>query len=156
MHHTMAQVTAHETVLSGGVACSTAYGVATTIQKAKEWESTLFGLCKEANKAWKDANDIIFSHLLKYDSEVATFITSTEDTLRNKHEEIWKYVHSLADTGIPMMFTYGPELYELWSWGMQEMGIFTSTAMPRLPTYYPISWHTCIVEQVLMHPAPTE
>ena len=78
--------TAHETVLSGHVAHSATYGVTTTIQKAEEWELTLHGLCKEANKAWKDANDVIFSHLLKYDSELATFVTSAEDT--NKHEEI--------------------------------------------------------------------
>ena len=147
MHCAMAQATAHETVLSGCVACSTTYGVATTIQKDEEWESTLHGLHKEANKVWKDANDIIFSHLLKYNSELATFLTSAEDTLMNKREEIWRHVHSLAETAnfspqaglspalqvlnflpnipwdlsyhtrIPMMFTYGPELYELQSQG---------------------------------------
>ena len=88
MHCAMAQATAHETVLSGHVAHRTSYGVTTTIQKAEEWESILHGLHKEANKAWKDANDVIFSPPLTYDSELATFLPSTEDTLRNKHEEI--------------------------------------------------------------------
>ena len=154
MCHTAAQATPHETVLSGCVAHSAAYAVATTIQKAKEQESTLHGLHKEANKAWKDANDIIFSNLLKYDSELATFLTSEEDTLRNKCEETWRHIHSLAETvnfspqaglslalqvlnwlpnipwdlsyhaGIPMMFAYGPELYELWSWGTAGDGDF--------------------------------
>ena len=154
MHHAVAQATAHETVLSGCIACSAACGVTTTIQKAKEWESTLCGLHEEANKPWKDANDIIFSHLLKYDSELATFLTSADDTLRNKCEEILSHVHSLIETtnispqaglslalqvlnllpnipwdlsycvGIPMMFVYGQELYELQSWGAAGDGDF--------------------------------
>ena len=153
-HHTTAQATAHETVLSGCVAHSTTYGFTTTIQKAEVWESTLCGVHEEANKAWKDANDIIFSHLLKYNSDLATFLTSAEDTLRNKHEEIWRCIHSFTETanfspqaglslalqvlnwlpnipwdlsyhvGIPMMFAYGPELYELRSWGAAGDGNF--------------------------------
>ena len=149
-HH----ATAHETMLSGHVAHSTTCGVATTIQKAEEQESTLHGLHEEANKAWKDTSDIIFSHLLKYDSELATFLTSAEDTLRNKCEEIWRHVHNLAETanfspqaglslalqvlnwlpnipwdlsyhtGIPMMFAYGPELYGLQSLGTAGDGDF--------------------------------
>ena len=96
----------------------------------------------------------IFSHLLKYDSELATFLTSAEDTLRNKHEEIWRCIHSLTETtnfspqarlslalqvlnwlpnipwdlsycvGIPIMFAYGLDFYELWSWGAAEDGDF--------------------------------
>ena len=154
MHHAMAQATAHETVHSGCIACSAAYGVTTTTKKAEEWESTLRGLHEEANKAWKDANDIIFSHLLKCDPELVTFLTSAEDTLRNKCEEIWRCIHNLTETvnfspqaglspalqvlswllnipwdlsyhvGIPMMFAYGPELYELWSWGAAGDGAF--------------------------------
>ena len=80
MHHTMAQAMAHETVLLGCVACSTAYRFATTIQNAEEWESTLCGHA-EANKVWKDANDVIFSHLLRYDSKLVGFITSAEGSL---------------------------------------------------------------------------
>ena len=139
MHHVIAQAMAHETVLSGHVAHSSAYRVAMTIQNAKERESTLCGLHTEANKAWKDASDVIFSHLL-------SFITSAEDTLWDKCEEIWRHVHSLGETanispqtslalalqtldwlptipwdfsyhvGITMTFTYSPELYELQSW----------------------------------------
>ena len=33
-HHTMSQVTVHETVLPGHVACSATYGVPTTMQQA--------------------------------------------------------------------------------------------------------------------------
>ena len=136
--HTVAQATTHETMLSGCLICSAAYAVATTTQQAEEWESTLPGLCNEANKTWKNANDIIFSHL-KYNSELANFLNSAEDALRNKHDEIWRHIYSLAEavncspqagltlvlqtlnwlpsipwylsycTRIPMMFTYSPE-----------------------------------------------
>ena len=142
----MLHATAHETVLSGCVACSTTYRITTTIQNAVEGKSTLHGLCIEANKAWKNVNDVILSYLLRYDSQLEGFITSPEDILWDKHEEIWRHIHSLAETanlspqtsltlalqtldwlptipldlsyhvGVPMMFTYGPELYELQSW----------------------------------------
>ena len=93
MHH----ATAHETVLLGHVAHSTAYRVAMTIQNVEEWESTLHGLCAETNKTWKDASDVIFSHLLRYDSQLVGFITSAEGTLWDKCEEIWRHVHSLTE-----------------------------------------------------------
>ena len=96
-HCTMAQATTHEMVLSRCLIHSTAYAVATTTQQAEEWDLMLCGLCNEANKAWKDANDIIFLHLLKYNSELATFLNSTEDTLKNKHDEIWRCIYSLAE-----------------------------------------------------------
>ena len=96
-HHTAAQATAHEIVLSGCQAHSTAYGVAASTQQAEPWELTLHRLCEEANKAWKGANDVIFSHLLKYDSELANFLNSAEEALRNKCDEIWGCVQSLVE-----------------------------------------------------------
>ena len=95
-HHMAAQATAHEIVLSGCQAHSAANGVATATQQAKQWESTLRRLCKEANKVLKGANDIIFSHLLKYDPELANFLNSAEDTLKNKCDEIWGHIQSLV------------------------------------------------------------
>ena len=94
-HHMAAQATAHEIVLSRCQACSTAYGVAAATQQAEQWELTL--LCEAANKAWKDANDVIFSHLLKYDSELANFLNSADDTLKNKCDEIWGCIQSLME-----------------------------------------------------------
>ena len=97
-HHVAAQATAHEIVLSRHQAHSAAYGVATATQQAEQQESTLCRLCEEANKAWKDTNDVIFSHLLKYDSELATFLDSAEDILKNKCDEIWRRIQSLVET----------------------------------------------------------
>ena len=96
-HRAVAQATTHETVLSGCLIHSAAYAVAATIQQAEEWESTLCRLSNKANKMWKDANDVIFSHLLKYNSELADFLNFAEDALRNKHNEIWRHVYSLAE-----------------------------------------------------------
>ena len=103
-------------------------------------------LCAEANQAWKDANEDIFSHLLKYDTQLAVFISITEGTLQAKCDEIWRHIHSLADTaniphriclplalqtldqlpaipwdlsyhaGISLMFAYGPESYDFQTW----------------------------------------
>ena len=146
-HRATAQATTHETVFSGCLIHSAAYAVAATTQQTKEWESTVHRLRDKANKAWKDANDVIFSHLLKYNSELADFLNFTEEALRNKCNEIWRHIYSLTEAancspqtglslvlqtlnwlpsipwdlsyhmGIPMMFAYGSELYELHSWG---------------------------------------
>ena len=137
-HHVAAQATANEIVLSECQAHSAAYGVATATQQAKQQVSTLHRLHEESNKAWKGTNDIIFSHLLKYD-----FLNSAEDAFKNKCDEIWRCIQSLVEAmscspqtglslalqilhwlpsiswdlsyhmGIPMMFAYSPKLYEL-------------------------------------------
>ena len=149
-----AQATTHESILSGHQAHSTAYGVAAATQQAEQQELTPCRLHEEAIKAWKDANDIIFSHLLKYDSELVNFLNSAEDTLKNKCDEIWGYIQSLVEAmncspqtglsmalqtlhwlpsipwhlsyhmGVPMMFAYGPELYEIQTLGATGDGGF--------------------------------
>ena len=96
-HLAAAQATTHEMVLSRCLIHSTAYAVVATTQQAKEWESTLNRLCEEANKAWKDINDVIFSHLLKYNSKLADFLNSTEDALRSKCNETWRHIYSLME-----------------------------------------------------------
>ena len=140
--HCTAQAAAHETINVGCMACSTTFGVATATQTDQECESSLCRLCVEANQAWKDANEVIFSHLLKYDPQLVAFISTVEGTLQAKRDEIWRCIHSLMDTaniphriclplalqtmdqlpaipwdlsyhaGILLMFTYGPESYD--------------------------------------------
>ena len=96
-HHMAAQATVHEIVLSRHQTHSAAYGVVTATQHVEQWKSTLPGLCEEPTRHGRMPNDIIFSHLLKYDSELATFLDSTEDTLKNKCYEIWGHVQSLVE-----------------------------------------------------------
>ena len=43
--------------------------------------------------------NVIFSHQLqlRYDSQLAAFISMVEETLQAKRDEIWRHVHNLAD-----------------------------------------------------------
>ena len=146
MHPPAAQAAAHKTINVGCMACSTTFGVATATQKDQEHESSLHRLCAEANQTWKDVNKVIFSHLLRYDSQLVAFISAAEGTLQAKCDEIWRCIHSLTDTaniphrtclplapqtldqlptilwdlsyyaGIPLMFAYGPESYNFQTW----------------------------------------
>ena len=152
VHHTAAQAAAHETINAGCMAHSTAFGVATATQTDGECESSLHRLHAEANQAWKDANEVIFSHLLKYDTQLVAFISATEGTLQAKHDEIWRCIHSLTDTaniphriclplalqtldqlpaiswdlsyhmGIPLTFAYSPESYDFQTWSTTRDG----------------------------------
>ena len=64
-----------------------------------DWECQL-SMCQfhaEADQAWKDTNNIIFSHQLRYDSQLATLISTAEVTLQAKWDEIWRHIHDLMD-----------------------------------------------------------
>ena len=146
VHHTAAQAAAHENIKEGCMACSATFGIATATQTDEEHKSYMCRLHIEANQAWKDANEVIFSHLLNYDTQLVAFISTAEGTLQAKCDEIWRCFHSLADTaniphriclplalqtldqlpaipwdlsyctGIPLMFAYGPESYDFQTW----------------------------------------
>ena len=103
-------------------------------------------LTAEANQAWKDTNDILLSHQLKYDAKLAEFITEIERILQAKCMEIWDHVTGIAGTAhlspeaglhlnlhivgslptipmnlcfhvvIPMLLAYCPESYSLQTW----------------------------------------
>ena len=98
VHRTAAQAAAHKTINAGCMAHSTAFGIATATQTDKECESSMHRLHTRANQAWKDANEVIFSHLLKYDTQLAASISTAEGNLQAKGDEIWTHVHSLVDT----------------------------------------------------------
>ena len=147
MHHTVAQATAHETSNRRHAERSMAYNIllsANTLDK--KCERTLQKLHKEAEQAWKDTNNMVFEHQLRYNSQLAGFITSTKGTLQAKWDEVWECMHSLTDTAgmpqdtclcltlqvlellpiipmdisfcapFPMMVTYGPESYLSQAW----------------------------------------
>ena len=150
VHHATAQAAAHETINMGCMARSTAFGVATATQTDEKDESSMHRLHAKANQAWKETNEVIFSHLLKYDTQLAAFISTTESTFQAKRVEIWRCIHNLADTaniphriclplalqtldqlpaipwnlsyhaGIPLMFAYGPESYNFQTWSSQR------------------------------------
>ena len=69
VHHATAQAAAHKTINVGCMACSAAFGIATATQTDEEHESYMCRFHTEANQAWKDASEVVFSHLLKYDTQ---------------------------------------------------------------------------------------
>ena len=65
MHCATAQDTANETINAGHMAWNVAYSVLPDGQALdKKCEETLQQLYMEANKAWKDTNNVVFNHQL--------------------------------------------------------------------------------------------
>ena len=103
-------------------------------------------LTMETDQAWKDTNDVLFSHQLKYYTKLTKFITEIERILQGKCTEIWDcvtciteaahlspeaglcltlhYVESLPTipvdlrfcSMISMLLAYCPESYSLQTW----------------------------------------
>ena len=153
MHCTPAQATAHKTSNVGWMAQNVAYSILPDGQtQDKKQEETLQQLCTEADKAWKDTNDLVFQHQLHYDEQLTTFISDAERTLQDKQDKVWVCVHRLVDvagvphdaylglalqvldklptipidltyhTPIPMMLAYGPESCAYQTWCQDEGG----------------------------------
>ena len=74
-----------------------AYSTITPSKTEQECQQSLHQFHTEADQTWKDTNDMIFSHKLRYDSQLATFISTTEKTLKAKCDEIWRCIHTLVD-----------------------------------------------------------
>ena len=76
MHHAMAQATAHKTINRGHMERGVAYSVLMSANSPnKKHEKTLWKLCREADQAWKDTNNVVFKHQLRCNSHLASFIT---------------------------------------------------------------------------------
>ena len=147
MHQAAAQATAHETINAGWMAQNIAYSVLPEGQTwDKKHEETLQQLCTEADKAWKDTNNLVFNHQLHYDGELLAFISNTKRTLQEKWDKVWECICKLTDvagvphntclslalqvldklptvpidlsyhTPIPMMLAYGPGSYGYQTW----------------------------------------
>ena len=97
IHHHAAQATAQETIDVGCMAHNAAFSTITANQTDQKHQHSLCQFCTEADQAWKDTNDVIFSHQLRYDSQLAAFISTTEKTLQTKWDEIWRCVHNIAE-----------------------------------------------------------
>ena len=93
MHRAMTQATAYKTINAGRMARNAAFSTITANQPD--------GDCKkfhaEADQEWKDMNDIIFSHQLKYDAQLGAFITAAEGALWANQDKIWSHIHSIAE-----------------------------------------------------------
>ena len=103
MHPTIAQATAHETINRGHMERGVAYNILMSANTPnKKHEKTLDKLHREADQAWKDTNNVVFDHQLRYNSQLAGFITSTNGTLQAKQDEVWEHMQSPVNTsGMP-------------------------------------------------------
>ena len=93
VHHAMV----HKTINVGCMAYNVSFSMIAANQPDRDYEKFLHQVHAEADQAWKDMNDVIFSHQLRYDSQLVTFISTAERTLQAKWNEIWIHVHSLAE-----------------------------------------------------------
>ena len=93
----MHQAMAHETINVGHMAHNAAFSMITANQPDRDCEKFLCQFHAEADQAWKDMNDIIFSHQLRYDSQLVAFISTAEGTLQAKWDEIWSHILSLTE-----------------------------------------------------------
>ena len=112
-------------------------------------------LTVEANQAWKDTNDVLLSHQIRYNAELTEFMAETERTLWAKLTEICiaKMAHLSPEGGlcltlhvvgslstillnlcfysmISMLLAYCPESYSLQTWNPRGTGIISWMLMP--------------------------
>ena len=147
MHRTMTQATADETINVEHMAQNVAYSILPHGQALdKKHEGILQQLNMEADKAWKDTNNVVFNHQLQYDVQLVAFISNAKRTVQEKWDEVWECIHRLADVAdipheaclglilqvlnklptipmdlsyhmpIPMMLAYGLESYTFQTW----------------------------------------
>ena len=65
------------------MAWNTAYSILPGNQASdKKCEETLQWLHMEANQAWKDTNNVVYNHQLRYDSELMAFISTQREPFR--------------------------------------------------------------------------
>ena len=97
MHCTMAQATAHETINVGCMAHNAAFSTIAANQLDRDCKKFLHQFHAVADQAWKDTNDVIFSHQLRYDAQLVA-----EGTLQAKGDKIQSHIHSIAEAvGLP-------------------------------------------------------
>ena len=93
MHHTVAQATAHKSINEGHLEMM---NKDESDQKCKE---ILQKLCREADKAWVDTNNVVFDHQLHYDAQLAGFIISMEKSLQEKRDKVWDHMEVNTSQG---------------------------------------------------------
>ena len=151
MHHAMAQATAHETINRGHMDRDVAYNVLMSANAPdKKCDKTLHKLHREADQDWKDTNNVVYKHQLKYDLQLAGFIMSAKGMLQAKQDKVWEHIQNLVNMGgmpkdtclcltlqvlellptilldisfhtsFPMILAHGPESYSSQAWLKNE------------------------------------
>ena len=127
-------------------------------------------LTAEANQAWKDTNDVLFSHQPKYDAKLTEFITEIE--------KITEAAHCFPEAGlcvtlhiveslptipmdlcfcsvIPMLLAYCPESYSLQTWDPMVDGDYLLDTNARSQAYCRGSLHASKVAPPWIATTPT-
>ena len=145
MHHATAWATARETNNVGQWAWKVVYSTSSALRvgqpQDKKHEETVQQLHAEADKVWKDANDLVFQHQLCYDEQLTAFISDTERTIQEKQNEVWGHICQLADmAGIPHNAFLGQALQVLEKLPIIPIDLTYYTPMPMMLAYTPKSY----------------
>ena len=141
VHHTMAQATAHETINARYMAHNASFSTVTANQPDADCKEFLCQFCVGANQAWKDMNDIIFSHQLKYGAQLVAFITTAEGTIQAKWDEIWSCIHSITEAaGLPNKACLSLALKIQEKLPTLPLDLSYHTAIPSMLAYCPDSY----------------
>ena len=141
MHHAAAQATVHEKINVGCMAHNAAFSTIAANQPDRDHKKFLRQFCTEADQAWKDTNDVIFSHQLRYDSKLVASISTAEGTLQAKWDEIWSHIHSLAEVaGLPHEACLNLALQILDKLPTLPLDLSYHTAICRMLAYCPESY----------------
>ena len=136
VHHATAQATAHETINAGRMVHNAPFSTITANQPDTDCKEFLCQFHTEADQAWKDTNDAIFSHQLKYDAQLAAFITTAEGTPQAKQDEIWSHIHSITEAaGLPNKACLSLALKILEKLPTVPLDLSYHTAIPRMLAY---------------------
>ena len=98
MHCNSIQGMVHETLTLGH---STQEATYSAIMQDRvpddEHEATTHCLCSEANVAWKEMHEVMYSHQLYYDRQWATFLMDAKMALDDMPGEVWDAIRALAE-----------------------------------------------------------
>ena len=141
MHCAAAQATAYKTINAGCMAHNAAFSTTAANQPDVDCKEFLHQFHMGANQAWKDTKDVIFSHQLKYEAQLAAFITTVEGTLQAKWDEIWSHIHSITEAaGLPNKACLSLALQILDKLPTLPLDLSYHTAILRMLAYWPESY----------------
>ena len=92
----------------------------------------------EANQSWRDTNNLLLTHLLKYDWLLVDYLADAGKTVQAKWEEVWECTQTIADAlGMSPHAHLGLALDMLECLPTTPAGLSFSSGIPRLMTHSP-------------------
>ena len=98
MHPNSIQGMVHETLTLGHSAGEAAYSAIMWDRVPDDkCEATTRCLHSEADVAWKEMHEVMYSHQLHYDGQLATFLMDAETALNNMRGKVWDAICTLVE-----------------------------------------------------------